>query len=1313
MAFLEVANVIGTASSILGGIDFVQKYLSNSDAETLFKESFVKAVEESAPYLASLTETKNLQTVDVDRNTLDEVIASLQEIDTATFISLADNEKLAKITTLFQKCVILPGHQLPTKDLAQRIRPIVARASEIFFDRLPHNQEAFNQTSLQFDKAQSEGQERFTKDVRDIKGDVDEIKETTRATLDVNLELKAEIPALSVRMSDAVKTAVATEHQSQVDTARDFLKKHKPQSALDLLENLKQRIWMDASPMMKFHLLTTIAAAQLVLNNEQESARLVLKAFQYNPEDEAALGNRALAHFLLGETEQAAAYAEKTLEKNPVNTDAYAILVGVSTDEETLEEVIAKVPDYLRETPQVAHAISDIARHRGNLEEAIKWRETLVAPGQEDTPHFKAALATTLIEQVLDNRHAVFTNQITDSQKEQLRRAVELLTEAWDCVASTELRTVRTDWIINRSMAQRLLGETASAIKDLDTALAVEPSNPGLLKNRAIFAFEQGEEKIAVEFFEKLQSVPETPEVHILLASVHFAGKRYREATTLLADFLQTNPSAELRDSANGLLINIHLAEERFEAAQRIATTIRESSPTSILNLVDMARISKAMGKDDEALSLLKEACAYAQHSDTFPEIAELANELYDSEHFEEAATLYESVADTSLNSPFTHRLLTSYYRSGDTAKALELCRTLREKHGPLEHISEIECEIYEDIGDLKRVVAIGEAYLNAFPADTEMQIRLAYTHYRLNNTEAFDSLLRSPFDLKTLSLHSCLNLAFLHQIGAQPESALDIMYETRRLHYNNPDAHLKYINLYYQVDVQLGELLSPTQVQPGTAVCIDDASRAEWYIVEAREDADIAHQELDVNHPLAQRLLGKEVDDELYLRQGMLGPEHGKITKIQSKYVYAVQESLKRFPSLFPEDSGMRTIKLDDSADATDSVKFQPLFDFIDRQHTASLRIEEVYKECLPPIGTFTNLTHRNVLDTWNLLINKPDLGVRCWSGDLEEKRQAHLLLRDSQPKLVADIISLVTLHWLGVADTVVKAFGKLGVAQSTLDALQRIIYEREGMWSRREGMTLEKARDQYVRTDIDPEVVRRDIEHLEAILKWIRENCEVLPCTAALQINRCLKRKLDEEFQPFFTDTFLLASGPGYLLLSDDERLRSYAATNLNTDAGTDFHIEGVWTQVVLEHCVERGFLDKAEFNKMTLQLVCAHYYHTEFDAAVLIEAAKQSEWNLTEPYNSLVQALGGERMGLSQALDIAVDFLFELWTAPVLHNRSEFLTLGLLEGLTSGRETGRVLRLLADRIRKRCRFLPIAEGNILSLMQAYAQTHPFSDR
>ena len=278
-------------------------------------------------------------------------------------------------------------------------------------------------------------------------------------------------------------------------------------------------------------------------------------------------------------------------------------------------------------------------------------------------------------------------------------------------------------------------------------------------------------------------------------------------------------------------------------------------------------------------------------------------------------------------------------------------------------------------------------------------------------------------------------------------------------------------------------------------------------------------------------------------------------------------------------------------------------------------------------------NWTRRNVLDVWSLLINKPDLGIRCCLGSAEEKSQSLALLEDSKPKLVVDIISLITLHSLEAADTVVKTFGKLAVAQSTIDELLQMIYEQENMWSQREGMSIEKQGNRYVRHMINPDDVKRSVERLKDMIKWIRENCDVLPCTPALQINQLRKRELDETFHPIFLDTLLIATEPGHLLLSDDERLRSYAKTNFSSDAETNFHIDGVWTQVVLEHCLNLNVLDKAKYDKMVIQLVCSNYYHTEFGTDVLMEALKQANWNLAEPYNSLVQALGEQRMSLQR--------------------------------------------------------------------------------
>ena len=245
-----------------------------------------------------------------------------------------------------------------------------------------------------------------------------------------------------------------------------------------------------------------------------------------------------------------------------------------------------------------------------------------------------------------------------------------------------------------------------------------------------------------------------------------------------------------------------------------------------------------------------------------------------------------------------------------------------------------------------------------------------------------------------------------------------------------------------------------------------------------------------------------------------------------------------------------------------------------------------------------------------------------------------------------------------------------------------------------------------------INPKDTRRSIEDLKNLIKWIRENCEVHPVTAALQINQQDKQKFDDVFQPFFIDTLLIASQPGHLLLSDDEQLRRYAKTNFSSDIGTDFDIDGVWTQVVLEHCVNRNHLDRAEYNKMTIKLVCSNYYHTEFNAEMLMEAAKQSDWKPAEPYNSLVQALGSQGVSLSSALNVATDFLFQLWNQSILGSQFKSLTFCLFEGLISGRKTGLVLGRLANRVQRESILYSLAEERILSLIEEYIQIHPFLD-
>ena len=1329
-------NIVGTGFSIAGGINHAIKHFCKTTAEDLFKKSFVKVVKQNASEFADQTDPKNVK---VDPDTFDSVIALLKDEDIVTFAQLIGTEKIAKITTLFMNCIIVPNHQLPRMDFERRIRPIIERVIIDFYAQLPFTQGAFNQIVLEFiqnnienqddaqtmltelsskiDSVRNEVTQRLSEDIQAIKDDTEknkdynkEILQTSGATLDEVRELKS---LLAVNTTDIIKTEVAKEHQEQIDNARNLLKSHRPITSLELLEKLKERTWKDASDDLKYSILTNMAAAQFSLNNEKEAAQLLLKSFQYNPEDEKALSNRALAHLLLGETEYAAEYAKQTLEKNPANTDAYEILVGIPAAEETLDEVIAKVPDHLHDSPQIAYAISILARQRGNYEAAKRWGEIMVAQDQENAPNFKAAFATILVHQVLEDNLAVGTRQLYKAQKEQLQQAIALLTEAWNSIANTELRNYRADWIINRGIAHFHLGELTKATEDLDTGLDIEKSNHILIKDRALLAFESGEIPKAVELLEKIQSAPKVPEAPIILANILLESERLDEAITKLNDFLKTNPISELQDAANRCLVRAYIAADHIEKAQLILTPMLESSPTSVLNLINAALFSSKMGKGDKAISQLKKAYNYALDSKDFLEIMDLAAELYINKQFKEATTLYEKLADTSQNSQLTQWLVQSYYNSGEIEKALKICQKLREKYGPLENISVMEVVIYEEIGDMNKAETVCKDYLKVFPDDIDMRIRLGMILFRSDKEEEIDNVLDRfpdskifPF-LKDLSLEACIQFVQLHQIRLQPEKALQIMYEVRRTHFGNPDAHLRYIGTFLSAGNEIPDVLNPTQVEKDTAVKINISDEDYWYIIEERDDADITRDERDVNDSFAQQLLGKEKNAVI-----RIGEKTVKIVDIESKFSYAFQESSRKYKHFFPTDEGMERVTLDDSEEIDDKERFQPIFDKIDQRQEYLDQIEKLYKEENITIGGFTRLVGSNSLDTWGTLMGNADLGIRCRIGTLEERSSILDLLNQSNPKLVLDIISLMTLHCLDAADVIVNTYGKLCIAQSTIDELQNVIIERESMWSNREGMIVAKKGNRYVKQIISPEETKQGIEYLKKIVQWIRENCEVGEATVGSEMNQLRRRKLNDMLQPHFLDTVLLASQPEHLLFSDDGRLRHYAKTGLNSDAGTNFQIDGVWTQVLLEHCVNQNLLDKADYDEMTIKLVCSNYYHTQFDADLLMEAAKLSDWTLSEPYKSCVLALSAERMILQEALDVSVDFLFMLWDESIAFRQKEFLTLGLLTGLTYGRDADIVLDRLEYLIQNKHRlYLPI-ENSILRQIRNFQQICPLED-
>jgi len=1137
-----------------------------------------------------------------------------------------------------------------------------------------------------------------------LRANIDNLKEMTQAVLEGSTEVKSAIMSLSetIQRSDRYNYAVFSteiltpEYQAELDHAKDLLTKYRPREALDFLEKLKGRIWIQAAPLVKYRILTNMGSAKLSLNMEEDAAKFLIEALQYNPEDEKALCNAALGYLLTGQLEKAQEYAKKALEKNPANSYAHSVIIQLSSENEDLRDIIEKVPEHYRKLPDVAYAIAHIARKKGLLIQAIKWFKTGVDNNRENNPDLEGALGSTILELLTEDCSLLYTKQLDDSMKEKIDYAVQLLSRAWEQVANTDLRNVRLHWVVNRAVAKRIIGDIDEAIKDIGIALDAEPSNPIYTRHRALLAYENKDSKKAIDLLKKIQFDAETPEAPLLLAEILHDEKRPGEAIPIISDFLKNHPEHPYYEDARRLLIELYIDIKDFKSASEISDEMRAASSTNILNLIDAAKISKNIGNSEAALSLLKESIKYINKDTTFRELLSVANELYFIEQFEEAANIFAKIANKNNNSSITRRLLYSYYRSGETGLALEICQSLREKYGPLEFVSEIESVIYEEIGDLDNAKKVCKEYSSLFPDDFSMKLRLAVVNFRLNNFDAVDTFLNSPIDIIGLSLAACLQIAHLYSTMNYIQKSFEVMYETRRQYINKGDAHVRYIGFFFGGDRENHKWLSASIVGPDTAVCVEDVmGQREWYVIENRKDADIHRKEINVEHPFAQKLMGKSVGEEVILKESPFSKEIGKIIEIKSKFVYALHESLSVHEKLFPETSGLWGIRIGKpEKEGALPEGFQTILDEISRQHDIHLNVERFYREGKLTVGAFAHLIGGNVIDTFGGLISKPDLGIKCCNGNVEERADAANSLA-SNSQLIVDIISLMTMAGLDAADIIVKSFGKLGVSQSTIDLLKYTIAKRQTMESKGI-LTIGKEGNQFIRQEISADDVRHSIEYLENILNWVEINCEVLPCKAALNLKRDYKQHLEELLGSSFIDTVLIASEPDKLLYSDDERLRSYARS--------EFKVQGIWTQVLLMHCVDINALEKAKYNEMIIKLAMSNYYHTSIDADVLMEAARQAKWAPAAPYTTMLQLLSGKRSDESSALIVSTNFLFELWKQPILSEQRDYLILSLLNTITIERNRGMTLNKFAAAVKKRFFLLPIAEKQVLTLIEIW---------
>jgi tetratricopeptide (TPR) repeat protein len=1070
----------------------------------------------------------------------------------------------------------------------------------------------------------------------------------------------------------------------KLDVAREKINNNNPVDALKDLEAIKKDYWAIADDAIKFRIITNFAAAESKIGKLDEAAKHFLEARQYNSEDEKALCNAATAYLLQENKKEAMKVVEKALKINPASDRAYSLKV-YSTDEKTsIEDIIKEIPSINLNSSTVSYSLGYILKLRGDNSSAINWLRS-AAKKDPGNIEINTTLAETLLQIVIDNQNFIYGQQLTQEVKSNLEEVDVIYKAEWKNISDKEVKKFRASWLANRALANRLLKKHDVALTLINEALELKPDEEAMINQKALLLFEVGKKEEAISLIKTIKDYETKPDIAIPLTAVLRSIDRTDEAIEILTKLKGKLKDRDAIRESNRMLIDLFISTNQIGKAKEISEELISKDPNNISNYIDMAHISIVSKDKNYAESLLKTAKEKIGEETTNRQLIELGNAFYATEKFNDAIDIFEKFVDTKSDSDPTRKLLNSYYRTGRFGEALKITETLKSLNGEERYITELESSIFEEIGDWDKAKKTCCDYLEKNKDDQEIEIRYAIALLRSgseNDLKELDALLKKGVRTTNLSFNFWMQLVGLYERRGFVDIALKNAYEVRRKFFDNPDAHMQYIGLFFRTEKSNDLLFKDNKISTDSTAHINSGMLDQWYILDEREDADLSKKEINKKHPLFQKLVGKKVGDEVEINDSGPTKQTAKIKEIKSKYVYALHESLNNFNSLFPEAEGLWGIQVDTSEqkDGKEIPKgIQTMLDQISKRDSFIHKVEQFYKDGKLTVGAFAQMIGKDILTMWGGLISSRGPGLKSANGTIDERRESLIEIR-KKPKLIIDPISIMTIHGIGLADEIVGYFGKPGVAFSTIELMRTSILEKVGIEAQGY-MNVSKEGDKFIKEEITEEQIQKNKEYLESIVKWIGEKCDILPLSVDIPIEIEKKNQNEKLLGKESSDTILIAKESGRILYSDDERLRSFAKNSYDTP--------GVYTQLLMMEMLDKGVIAREKYAQCIIKLINSNYYHTGVSKDVILEAAKQSSWRITEPLTTMVNKLKGKGADLNSAVAVGSEVLREMWgkeEIKISEDEKTEITKYLIDALIEDRsmpETLQRLKLEIDRL------------------------------
>jgi transcription elongation GreA/GreB family factor/predicted nucleic acid-binding protein len=720
--------------------------------------------------------------------------------------------------------------------------------------------------------------------------------------------------------------------------------------------------------------------------------------------------------------------------------------------------------------------------------------------------------------------------------------------------------------------------------------------------------------------------------------------------------------------------------------AEEIMSVLRDRWADQTWAMLAVARSLDSDGKHDEAKKFFLEALQRARTENQREAASvELADLLFNLKEWAEAAKYYEGIVTPEADAPRLRAYAVSLLNAGRLPEALEFAREVRKDGEAIPVVTEVEASVLEYVDDLEPAIRLREALSRVEPKNPSHLIKVFMLEFRRGHEgEARAAITRLRYEDVKENARALIHMAEAYALLGM-DGALPLAYRARRLGFDEPRIHLAYMRVFLSREKEDEGLLSPAEVTIDCAVHVSRGDAKEVFVIIADQNAERQRGEISAADPLAQRLIGHRKGDSVVVRDTGLEKLIYEVTDVQSKYVFAFQETIMKFGTWFPEDEALHQVEITDD--------FALMFKMLDERYARVSFVMSLYRENRLPLGTLARLVRRSRRIVWEGLTSSPEAKYFAASGHINDIRRQEAAIRRNE-KVTLDLSALLTLEHLGMTDRLLSLFTEVLVPQAALDEVNQELVDMRLSGPMRGNIA--RAGERYAYQEETAESWQSQIALLVRLRDFINAGTKVVPVTGALQLGKERFDQLSKAMGDGSLAAILVAKEHGALLYADDLGL-SHLARN-------EEGVEGVWTQTVLVLARERGVITAEEYSEALLKLMLANYYYAVFTQDDIKWVLRRNNFGLMGEVTRMVGFLQGPECDEDAAVTIMSELIRYVWLQSAIDQQRWLFLDYALNTLVTGRNGGAVLAKLRRKVRAKFVLLPLDLPRILQSLDLW---------